>query len=146
MGAKVKWYRGAWHVDIHHARTRKKKRVGPTKADKREAEQIAKKVNAKIALGSFTTQPPAQQPLHLLRYTRAKLDAGAAVATIQTQLSILRRVLSLAHQEGRIERNPAARLGALMRRVDRRTAAEATEAEKLSTGNASRAAKSSRIW
>jgi integrase len=34
---------------------RKKKRVGPTKADKRRAEQIAEKINAALILGTFPT-------------------------------------------------------------------------------------------
>ncbi len=53
MAAKVKWDRGAWWVVTHYQRTRQKNRVGPTKAHRREAEQIAKKVNAALALGTF---------------------------------------------------------------------------------------------
>lgn len=60
---------------------------------------------------------------------REKLDAKRAPLTIQTHLSLLRRVLSLAHREGQIVRNPASRLGELMRRVGRRTAAEAGHAD-----------------
>jgi integrase len=44
-------------------------------------------------------------------------------------LSILRRVLNLAVREGLIERNPANRLGEIMRRVQRRTASEAGQAD-----------------
>ena len=53
MQAKVKWDRGAWWVITHYLGKRKKKRVGPTKANKREAERVAKKVNAALALGAF---------------------------------------------------------------------------------------------
>jgi integrase len=177
MAAKVQWDREAWWVFTHYEGKRRKKRVGPTKIHKREAERIAEKVNAAIALGTFTFERKPQKPLpcntelrrwhttysptfkpsfeqesdriieqhlapffgsidlreiredHLLRYIRAKLRAGAAVLTIQTQLSILRRVLSLAHQEAHLERNPAARLGTLMRRVDRSKAAETKEVD-----------------
>ena len=57
MAAKVKKDRGAWWVITHYEGKRKKNRIGPTKSHKREAEQIAKKINAKIALGEF--QPDA---------------------------------------------------------------------------------------
>ena len=60
----------------------------------------------------------------ILEYIRAKLDASLAPLTIQTHLSILRRVLSLAVQDGYLTRNPAQRLGELMRRVGRRSATE----------------------
>src|SRR3990172_6969838 len=53
MAAKVKWYRGAWWVDVQEDGKRKKKRVGPTKADKRLAEDLAKKIQAKLVLGEF---------------------------------------------------------------------------------------------
>ena len=55
MAAKVQFYRKAWWVMTHHAGKRKRKRVGPTKVHKREAEAIAQKVNAAIALGTFVT-------------------------------------------------------------------------------------------
>ena len=58
----------------------------------------------------------------LLFYVRTKLDAGKAPLTIRNHLAILRRVLTLLHREGRIQRNPASRIGELMRRVDRRGA------------------------
>ncbi len=60
----------------------------------------------------------------LLAYIKDKLDAKLAARTIETHLSILRRVLSLAVHRGDIRVNPAARLGELMRRVDQRTATE----------------------
>ena len=53
MAAKVKWDRGAWWVFTHYQGKRKKKRIGPTKADKRNAEKIAKKIDAALALGAF---------------------------------------------------------------------------------------------
>ena len=60
----------------------------------------------------------------LLGYIRAKLETGHSPATIQNALSIVRRVLNLAQQDGLIDRNPAARIGELMKRVDRRAAPE----------------------
>ena len=44
-------------------------------------------------------------------------------------LSTFRRVLHLAEREGKIEKNPAAQIGELMRRVDRRTAVETKEVQ-----------------
>ena len=51
MAAKVRWMQNAWWVVTHHQGRRRKKRVGPAKADKRQAEAIAKKINAKLTLG-----------------------------------------------------------------------------------------------
>ena len=173
MGAKVVWYREAWWVRTHYQGRKRDRRFGPSKTDKRHAEEIARKVNAAIELGSFElgaapkplpcldelrrwheTYSPTFKPSfeiesariierhlaphfgsrdlreisdeHLLSYVRLKLDVGLAPATIQTHLSVLRRVLSLAVQRGDLVRNPAARLGELMRRVGRRTATEAS--------------------
>ena len=168
MAAKVKWDRGAWWVFTHYQGKRKKKRVGPTKVHKREAEQIARKINGALALGHFQPDRESEKPLpcdaelrrwhttysptfkftfeneskrvienhlvpafgsldlrkireeHVLGYIREKLDVGLAPLTIQTHLSILRRVLSLAVRAGDVSRNPAARLGELMRRVGAR--------------------------
>jgi len=65
----------------------------------------------------------------LLRYVSAKLEAGLAPATIRRHLASLQRVLSIAHREAKIPRNPASQLGELMRRVERVAAHEAPEAE-----------------
>ena len=53
MAAKVKWERGAWWVITHYDGKRKKRRVGSTKKKKTEAEEIAKKINGALALGTF---------------------------------------------------------------------------------------------
>ena len=63
MAAKVVWYRNAWWVRTHHRRKKKDRRVGPTKADKRQADEIARKINAAIALGTFAISEPADEPL-----------------------------------------------------------------------------------
>jgi len=151
--------------------------VGPTKADKRQAQEFAKQVNGAIALGQYgvskneqvprpcdaelhrwlTNYAPTMKPSYeesvrglicnhlapyfgnkdlrdiretdLLSLTRIKLDAGLAPLTIRNALSVLRRVCYLAQREGHLERNPAARIGELMRRVDRRSATQADKAE-----------------
>ena len=53
MAAKVQWYRDAWWVMTHADGRRWRKRVGPTKSNKRDAEEIAQKVNAALTLGTF---------------------------------------------------------------------------------------------
>jgi len=63
MAAKVKFDRGAWWVVTHFEGRRKKKRVGATKAHKREAEQIARKINGALALGQFQPDAKAEKPL-----------------------------------------------------------------------------------
>ena len=53
MAAKVRWMQNAWWVVTHHQGRRRKKRVGAAKADKRQADEIAKKINAALALGAY---------------------------------------------------------------------------------------------
>ena len=54
MASKVVWYREAWWVRTRWGGNKKKdRRIGTTKADKRQAEQIAKKINAALAIGVF---------------------------------------------------------------------------------------------
>lgn len=65
MSAKVQWYRGAWWVMTHANRRRWRKRVGPSKEAKREAEEIARKLNAALALGVFNPDAKPQKPLPL---------------------------------------------------------------------------------
>ena len=50
MGAKVREKGGYYWVVIHHNRQRRWKKVGK---DKREAEQLANRINALIAAGAF---------------------------------------------------------------------------------------------
>src|SRR5262245_57131153 len=62
MAAKVQWLREAWWVVTHFDGRRKKKRVGPTREHKRQAEKIAEKVNAQLALGTFTAGAVPDKP------------------------------------------------------------------------------------
>ena len=62
MAAKVRWDRGSWWVFTHFAGRRKKKRIGPTKADKRQAVQIARKIDAALALGTFRLESERALP------------------------------------------------------------------------------------
>ena len=177
MSAKVKFERGAYWVVVHHAKKRRKRRVGPTKADKKRAEGIAEDINHRLALGlhrmgevetpalpfdqqlrkwlrtysptfkrSFERNAGVQIEKHLvpffgskdlasireedlLAYIRLKIDAGFSRSTIQNGLSIVRRVFNLALRESLVSRNPAARIGELLRRVDRRVATEVKQIE-----------------
>ncbi len=68
----------------------------------------------------------------LLEYVRLKLDAGLQPKTIENQLTVLRRVLSLLVRDGRLQRSPASDLSGLMRRVAKRTNTETRKAEAWS--------------
>ena len=68
----------------------------------------------------------------LLHFAKAKVDAGKSPKTVKNALSVLRRVYYLAQREGRLDRNPAARIGELMRRMDLRHAVEASQADAWS--------------
>jgi len=65
----------------------------------------------------------------LLEFIGQKLDSGLSPATVSNSLSVLRRVLNLAAQEGHVTRNPAARIGQLMRQAGRRVATEVTRVD-----------------
>src|SRR5262245_21664794 len=177
MSAKVKWYRGAWWVDVHDGGKRKKKRIGPTAAHKRQAEEIAKKLNAALTLGAFginqeepaslscdaelrrwhqaylPTMKPAYRKLtgglienhlaphfgprdlremreaDLLDFIQRELEAGLSPRFIRNALSVLRRVCNLLVRDGALQRNPAAGIGELMRRVGRAVAVETEEVQ-----------------
>lgn len=58
MAVKVKQHKGAWWVFIDHHGKRKAKRVGTSK---RAAEQVAEKIQAKIALGQFEIKDEQQR-------------------------------------------------------------------------------------
>ena len=53
MAAKVIWYREAWWIRTRFNGRKKEKRFGPTRTDRRRADDIARKINAKIELGAF---------------------------------------------------------------------------------------------
>ena len=96
MAAKVKWDRGAWWVVTHHDGKRRRKRVGPSQGDKREAEEIAKKINAALALGIFEPDKKAPEAIPFDRYALDWLrrevelpierNAGGALAPATAQL------------------------------------------------------------
>ena len=58
MAVKVKQHKGAWWVFIDHKGKRKAKRIG---ASKKAAEQVAEKIQAKIALGQFEIKDEQKQ-------------------------------------------------------------------------------------
>jgi hypothetical protein len=68
----------------------------------------------------------------LLEFARVKLDSGLGSKTIRNALGVLRRALYVAQREGVVDRNPAARIGQLMRRVDARVENEVREVDHRS--------------
>ena len=54
MAAKVRRINGAWWLVIHYQGKRRKRRVGSTAGDKREAETRATRINGRIAAGIFS--------------------------------------------------------------------------------------------
>ena len=74
----------------------------------------------------------------LLRFVQKKVDDGYAPKTVGLMLSVLRRVLTLLHRAGRLPRNPATRFGEILRRADRRMAAEVTVVDAWSRTEAER--------
>ena len=64
MASKVVWYREAWWVRTRwDANKKKDRRIGATRAHKREAEEIAKKINGALALGTFEAEAKQEKPL-----------------------------------------------------------------------------------
>ena len=63
MAAKVVWYREAWWVRTHANGKKHDRKVGSTKANKRQAEEIARKINGALALGQYEPQKHAKKPL-----------------------------------------------------------------------------------
>ncbi len=68
----------------------------------------------------------------LLSFSNSKIAEGLSPKTVKNALSALRRVFNLAHREGLVERNPAARIGELMRRVELRESKEVAEVQTWS--------------
>lgn len=62
--------RGAWWVITHHEGTRRRRRLGPSNADKRAAEEIAKKLNAAIALGTYNPGGDKHKPFPFDEHVR----------------------------------------------------------------------------
>jgi hypothetical protein len=63
VSAKLKKVDEDWVLVVHHAGRRTKRKLGSSLQDKREGEQLAKKINAMIALGQFNLKNPADRPL-----------------------------------------------------------------------------------
>ena len=64
MASKVVWYRGAWWVRTRWGGDKKRdRRIGPNREHKREAQEIARKINGALALGSFSPDRDDMKPL-----------------------------------------------------------------------------------
>ena len=60
MAAKARFVDGSWWVFVHHAGKRWKKHVG---TDKRMAEDLAKRMQARLVLGELTEKPKGDAPV-----------------------------------------------------------------------------------
>ena len=85
MAAKVRHLQGAWWVVTHHQGTRNEKRVGPTKAHKREADRLAKQVNAALITGTYRQAENEEAALACDQQVREWLVAYAPTLKATTQ-------------------------------------------------------------
>ena len=166
MGVKVKERNGAWWVFVNHQKQRKAKRVGVGEAGKRAAKEVARQIQARLALGQtvFTEPETKPQVVTVETYLRSWLNdyalvnckpstyaeyawsidnvlvpefgatpldqlttghirqligrcvkAGKAKATIKNYLAPLRAAYTQAVDDGVVSKNPAARLGKLLK-------------------------------
>lgn len=74
MGAKVKKLRGNWTLVVHDQGRRKHHKVGPTDADRRDAEKAAREINARMTLGAFELPNPTVDALPCDRELNRWLD------------------------------------------------------------------------
>jgi integrase len=97
VAAKVKRDRGAWWVITHYEGKRRKQRVGPTNSHKREAEQIAKRINAALLLGMFVpTQRESGIPFDT--YASAWLEHEVMVPTERSMEGALSPATAALHR------------------------------------------------
>jgi integrase len=76
VAAKVRWDRGAWWVVVHAGTKRRRRRIGPSKADRRSADRIAAQVNADLAFGrtAASLEPEVEsEPLPFVEFAGAWL-------------------------------------------------------------------------
>ena len=75
---------------------------------------------------------------HLLQFIREKTDPRppsldrSSASTLQNILSVLRRVLTLAVDEGELDRNPCRNLGKLLAKVKRQQSEEVAQVDSWS--------------
>jgi len=77
MAARIRFDRGAWWVVVHHDGRRWKKRVGP---DKRMAQDLAKRIQAKLVLGELASgKPKEDDPIPFADFGRRWLRAEVLI-------------------------------------------------------------------
>ena len=107
MAAKVVWYREAWWLRTRWGGNKKKdRRIGTTKADKRLADDIARQINARLAIGTFEPEESKPKPIlfsefadnWLLREVklpiRRSIEGALAPATARIHEGHIRRHLA----------------------------------------------------
>src|SRR5271157_300411 len=67
VGVKVRFFRDAWWVVVHHQGRRRRKRIGP---DKKLAERVASEIRAKLVLGHFEMHRKVAATVPFSRFAR----------------------------------------------------------------------------
>ena len=98
MAAKVRWLKGAWWVVTHYQGKRRKKRIGPTKADRRQADQIARRIDANLALGSFSPDAVKQEAPGFRAYAESWLRSEVELPIERAAAGALAPATALLHQ------------------------------------------------
>jgi integrase len=77
MGVKVKKYRGAWWIFVHHPSRRWKCRVG---ASKRAADEAARQIEARLILGELGAEPRESRSVEFSHFAEqwlsSEVDSG----------------------------------------------------------------------
>ena len=125
MGVKVRFWKGAWWVFIHHQGRRKAKRVG----DKETALRVARAIRERLAHGDLHLDPPATATPALRAYADAWMHTAAGNLKIST-LTFYR-----AHLNAHILPALGDRLVSSIVRSDCRELVAACRAKGLSRGS-----------
>lgn len=96
MGVKVRFWKGAWWVFVHHGKRRKAKRIG----DKETAERVARAIRERLARGDFKL-PAASEAVTLRSYAKSWLKAASGNLKAST----------VAFYEGNLDRHILPALG-----------------------------------
>ncbi len=79
MGVRIKERKGAWWVFVNHERKRKAKRIGTGEVGKKAAKEVARQIQARLALGQSAFDEPKQDLATVGSYLRAWLREHAQV-------------------------------------------------------------------
>ncbi len=71
MGVRIRERKGAWWVFVNHERKRKAKRIGIGEVGKKAAKEVARQIQARLALGQSAFDEPKQDLATVGSYLRA---------------------------------------------------------------------------